>query len=82
MQYLKHMQYMFWSCRLHVSPAMSITPTTVTFGASALRVNNTIFAMLSSKGQFVVKLPRQRVEALIAAGAGRRHYRVVKRTSP
>ena len=39
------------------------------FGSSALRINNKIFAMLS-KGKLVVKLPQQRVDALIAAGAG------------
>jgi hypothetical protein len=41
------------------------------FGSSALRIDNSIFAMLS-KGKLVVKLPRQRVDALIAAGAGER----------
>ena len=40
------------------------------FGSDALKVdNNKIFAMLV-KGQLVVKLPRQRVDALIAAGQG------------
>lgn len=42
------------------------------FGATALKINDKIFAMLSSRGEFVVKLPRQRVDALIAAGAGER----------
>ena len=37
-------------------------------GASALK----IFAMVSSSGQFVVKLPRTRVEALVASEAGGR----------
>jgi len=41
------------------------------FGASALQVNGKIFAMLSN-GRLVVKLPRQRVDALIAAGKGER----------
>ena len=40
------------------------------FGSSALQVNGHIFAMLSSSGRFVVKLPKQRVEALEAAGVG------------
>jgi hypothetical protein len=40
-----------------------------TFGSSALKVNNRIFAMLSG-GMLVVKLPRDRVAALIAAGDG------------
>jgi len=40
------------------------------FGSSALRVNGRIFAMLSSRSEFVVKLPRQRVNELIAADQG------------
>jgi hypothetical protein len=51
------------------------------FGSSALQINNKIFAMLS-KGKLVVKLPQQRVDALIAAGAGERfdpgHGRLMK----
>ena len=42
------------------------------FGSSALQVNGRIFAMISSAGSFVVKLPKQRVEALEAAGAGQK----------
>jgi hypothetical protein len=42
------------------------------FGASALKVDKKIFAMLASADEFVVKLPRQRVDALVAAGAGER----------
>jgi hypothetical protein len=38
------------------------------FGSSALKVNGRIFAMLSSKGEFVVKLPQKRVAALVASG--------------
>jgi len=41
------------------------------FGSSALQVNGKIFAMLSN-GKLVVKLPRQRVDALIAVGEGER----------
>jgi hypothetical protein len=40
------------------------------FGASALKVHGRIFAMLSSGSQFVVKLPRERVAALIDSGQG------------
>jgi hypothetical protein len=40
------------------------------FGSSSLKVNGRIFAMLSSRGEFVVKLPRQRVDALVASGDG------------
>jgi hypothetical protein len=52
------------------------------FGSSALRINNRIFAMLSSRQEFVVKLPRARVDELIAAGEGKRfdpgHGRLMK----
>ena len=52
------------------------------FGSSALCVRDKIFAMLSSRDQFVVKLPRERVEALVASGEGERfdpgHGRVMK----
>jgi len=43
-----------------------------TFGHSALKVNDKIFAMISSAGHFVVKLPKGRVDALEATGAGKR----------
>ena len=39
------------------------------FGAAALRVDGSIFAMLTD-GALVVKLPAARVSELIAAGAG------------
>jgi hypothetical protein len=42
------------------------------FGSSALKIDNRIFAMLASGDEFVVKLPRQRVEAMVAAGEGER----------
>lgn len=41
------------------------------FGSSALQVRGKIFAMLV-KGALVVKLPQQRVDALIASGEGER----------
>ncbi len=52
------------------------------FGSSALCVNDKIFAMVSSRGNFVVKLPKDRVDALVAAGTGTRfdpgHGRLMK----
>jgi hypothetical protein len=39
------------------------------FGSSALRFHNKIFAMLAN-GRLVVKLPRARVDELVAAGEG------------
>jgi hypothetical protein len=40
-----------------------------TFGASALRVHNRIFAMLVG-GRLVLKLPKSRVDALVEDAAG------------
>ena len=42
------------------------------FGSGALKVNGKIFAMMSSKGQFVAKLPKQRVDQLVSSGRGER----------
>lgn len=42
------------------------------FGSSALKVRGKIFAMLV-RGRLVVKLPRQRVDALAASGEGERY---------
>ena len=41
------------------------------FGSSELKVHNKIFAMLV-RGKLVVKLPRSRVDALVATGDGER----------
>jgi hypothetical protein len=38
------------------------------FGARALRFDGKIFAMLDSKGRFVVKVPRIRADELLARG--------------
>jgi len=38
------------------------------FGSGALKVTGRIFAMMSSKGQFVVKLPKARADELVASG--------------
>lgn len=52
------------------------------FGSSGLKINNKVFAMISSKGEFVVKLPRERVDALVESGDGARfdpgHGRLMK----
>jgi hypothetical protein len=50
------------------------------FGSSALQVDGKIFAMVSSRGSFVVKLPKHRVESLEAAGAGQRNQ--MRRSCP
>ena len=42
------------------------------FGSKALKVHDKIFAMVSSSGHFVVKLPKARVDALVNSGAGGR----------
>ena len=42
------------------------------FGSNALKVNGNIFAMLVSDA-LVVKLPRQRIDTLIADGVGERY---------
>jgi hypothetical protein len=42
------------------------------FGANALKSGGKIFAMVTSKGEFVVKLSKTRVDALVAAGQGER----------
>lgn len=41
------------------------------FGASALKTHGKVFAMLS-KGKLVLKLPKPRVDALVADAAGER----------
>lgn len=40
------------------------------FGASALSTNGKIFALLSSRDRFVIKLPATRVAELVDAGIG------------
>ena len=46
--------------------------TKKSFGSSGLRINGKVFAMLSSDKDFVLKLPRERVDALVIAGDGER----------
>jgi hypothetical protein len=40
------------------------------FGSTGLKVNGKLFAFISSKGKFVAKLPKQRVDELVSAGQG------------
>jgi hypothetical protein len=40
------------------------------FGSGALKVSGKIFAMISSQGLFVVKLPKDRVSELVRLGRG------------
>jgi len=42
------------------------------FGSKALKVGGKIFAMVDSRGRFVVKLPQARVQELLADGRGAR----------
>jgi hypothetical protein len=42
------------------------------FGSGALKVKGEIFAMMSSKGKFVVKLPKARVDELVSGDKGQR----------
>jgi hypothetical protein len=41
------------------------------FGSGALKVRGKIFAMIASKGRFVVKLPKERVAELVKDGKGK-----------
>ncbi len=52
-------------------PGVSLpgAPGTRGFGAQALKVDGSIFAMVTG-GRLVVKLPRHRVDALVADGTG------------
>jgi hypothetical protein len=42
------------------------------FGSGALKVNGKIFAMMTPRGEFVVKIPKTRVDELAADGIGKR----------
>jgi hypothetical protein len=50
-------------------PGVTSTTSGRGFGRSALRVHNKIFAMFV-RGNLVLKLPKDRVDALVAAGEG------------
>lgn len=49
-------------------PKVTAPGTGKGFGSRALKVNGKIFAMMSSRAEFVVKLPSARVTDLLAAG--------------
>jgi hypothetical protein len=40
------------------------------FGSTGLKVDGKLFAMVSSRGQYVVKLPGTRVSELVSSGVG------------
>jgi hypothetical protein len=42
------------------------------FGSGALKVDGKIFAMIASHGEFVVKIPKARVDELVVEGIGER----------
>jgi hypothetical protein len=42
------------------------------FGSGALKVNGKIFAMMTPRAEFVVKIPRGRVDELVNQGIGER----------
>lgn len=40
------------------------------FGSTGLKVDGKLFALMSSRGQYVLKLPKARVSELVMAGVG------------
>jgi hypothetical protein len=67
--------------RFSADPSVTPPSSGGVFGASGLKVGGKLYAMVS-KGELVVKLPRDRVDELVASGTGRRfdpgHGRVMK----
>jgi hypothetical protein len=67
--------------RFGADPAVTPPTEGKGFGASGLKVGGKLFAMVS-KGELVLKLPRERVGELIASGEGTRfdpgHGRLMK----
>ena len=55
-----------------VEPPVTGAAVGKAFGSRGLKVDGKVFAM-PSKGRLVVKLPRARVEELVASGKGRRY---------
>jgi len=48
--------------------SVSLPGTSKGFGSGSLKVRGKIFAMIASKGEFVVKLPKERVAKMVADG--------------
>jgi len=48
------------------------TKTRKGFGSSGLWIGDKMFAFLSSREEFTIKLPRERVDALVESGMGKR----------
>jgi hypothetical protein len=48
--------------------SVSLPGTSKGFGSGSLKVRGKIFAMMASKGEFVVKLPKERVAELVSDG--------------
>ena len=63
-------QFVELAASFSAKPGVTVGSGKRGFGASALHINGKIFAMVSSKGNFVVKLPKNRVDALAASGIG------------
>lgn len=56
-----------------VTPPSDREGTRRKFGSNGLRINGRVFAMLSAEKRLIVKLPRERVDALVKAGEGERY---------
>lgn len=54
-----------------VTPPADDSQSKKSFGSSALKIHNKIFAMLV-RGRLVVKLPKARVDAIVTTGDGER----------
>ena len=55
-----------------VTPPSDSEETRRKFGSNGLRINDRVFAMLSAEKRLIIKLPRERVDALVDAGDGER----------
>ena len=58
------------AARLAEEPDVSLGTGRKGFGATALQCGGKMFALLSARGEFVVKLDAARVAALVAQGQG------------